>query len=596
MTGICGWIDPDPARRARTRDAIVAHMTARSTQKLRTWSEGTLTIVVSASESMPLDQASDAGVWSWVAGTLYAAGVSPARHVVRTIARNGAGAANGLNGYYAACSIDDAGTVSLAADALGLFPLYYASTSEILAFASEPGLLRRLPLTFELSLEGLAGILLQGHLANDQTLWRSVRRTAAGSIVCWRPGRDAWTEVHNAITVSDVHFDLEYPQARRLFCDTFRQSIARASRDQQTVGLMLSGGLDSRLIAAYLAHERPGCTYAFVFGDAGDNEVRCASRVARALAMPLQLLPIRFDRFGPTAGECVAAEQVSNTLWDYSWASGAAALSGETPSLMSGLNGDAVMGASALPFGYDAKRGEYSFAQYFAADQQPYGFQPDMIGDLVSSPDMARAVEQVMTAMTCHYDRLPGHEYQKVWLWSLINRSRYHVAAFAWRLSSAAWPLMPYTDRAMLDVAAGMPLAYVNNRRIQIDTLKEDFPALARLPVDRNTLDCPPLVDSIGEKLRRRTVDRVARAVSKPRERRTYYRAFDINNDGWRAVRRLAEAHRRFAERAFTRRGLARWILSPDEVISVGDDIIDTASRKTLLALMIAFGQQEGHH
>jgi hypothetical protein len=259
--------------------------------------------------------------------------------------------------------------------------------------------------------------------------------------------------------------------------------------------------------------------------------------------------------------------------------------------MLNGFHGDAIMGGSPIPWALDARSGLYSFETLFAK-AGAFGFPPDEIAHLVSDPSMDHIVRDVVDGMRVRYEALPGLPFQKGWLWGLQTRDRYHAAAYAWRLSDAAWPLMPYSDRRLLEVTMHMPLNFVWGRRMQIDTLKMDFPALARLPLDRNSFDARPLNPSIYYRIRERLLGPFSDLFNLDRERRAYYRAFDINNAGWRTVRNLAELSRNQAHALFRPEELARWIPAADVAIGSADAIRDTANRKTLLALMIFAGQE----
>jgi hypothetical protein len=302
-------------------------------------------------------------------------------------------------------------------------------------------------------------------------------------------------------------------------------------------------------------------------------------------------VPIDFNSFADLAAERIAEEQLSNTLWDFGWLSGVDVLKAHGRPLLSGLFGDAVAGGSTVGWAYDPRRGIYSFDTLFAKITAR-GLSAPEISQLVPGEKMARAVHDVVEQLRSRYDALPGLPFQKSWLWGLSNRNRYHVAAYPWRLSSASWPLMPYADRQMLELAATMPLNFLGQRRIEVDTLRQEFLPLARLPLDRNSLDTSPLYSSRFGRLRSRVSAKVSRLFGTRKERRAYYRVFDINNRGWRAVRELAERSRRRAHDLVQAEALARWVPQPEVAIDADDAIIDTANRKNLLALMIFAGQE----
>lgn len=590
MTCVFGLLDPLAERREQTLRKIRARYSELADDSVAEWSHGALTILAQSGATAPLDQTASADGWSWVMGQIHdPQGLSPAACVLRHTAdqKNGALGINGLNGYYLACCVEPNGAVTLGTDALGFFPLYVWANREVLIFSSNPDLIRLHPSNASgLSLAGLAGILLQGHIANGQTLWQGIRRPDAGHAARWSPGQNLSSHAIDALTPNDRYFGLNYPSARGLFNATLHDAVARAiAHEPGNLGLMLSGGMDSRLVAGHLRLLASHRVRAFIFGDARDIEVRCAAGVAARVDMPQIRIPIKFDAFTALAQQGVRDEQLSNSLLDFGWLSGLPTVKKYGLRMVSGFYGDPIMGGSMIPWAYDAKRGEYSFDALFARVNR-WGFSPQEIIALLPNAPMARVVKDVVEEMRARYEALPGSAFQKSSLWGLYNRNRYHVSPYAWRLSSAAWPITPYYDKAMLDIAIGMPLDFIAERRMQIDTLKMDFPQLAQLPLDRNSYDCSPLLPTRLYRLKSRLA-----AASSPQhrhhdERRAYYRIFDINNAGWQAIRELAEPHRTNLGKLVDPQVLAHWLPAPGARIPARDGIIDTAKHKTLLGLM----------
>ncbi len=170
---------------------------------------------------------------------------------------------------------------------------------------------------------------------------------------------------------------------------------------------------------------------------------------------------------------------------------------------------------------------------------------------------------------------------------------RYHSGSVAWRTSFGRWPVQPYADRDLLITAGGMPPATLGGRRAQTGILTRKFPELARLPLDRNSYDATAVVSRshLGPRISRR-LSRAAFEINRSfgRETRSYYRVFDINNPGWRAVRHEAERHRRNAEEIFDPVTLAE-IVAPPHVhvnVRVADGIVDTAGMKLRLGQPLA--------
>lgn len=599
MAVVWGVIEHDAVRREQAVSNARRWIEQTGPNPIEEWRQGNLVILSSRAPSTPVSHQSLSGLGTWCMGDVFVGGrrlTAPDLDARMAAAKTHhmADALQGLNGLYLACHLTREGELSLATDAMGFFPVYLWSTADVCVFSSEPAGMRAHP-SFRASFSphGLAGVLLQGHIANGQTILRDVTRPHSGHVVRWSPGASHTSVSVNAIVPNDALFGAAYEDTRVRMRDMLSQAIElRRGTPDACVGLMLSGGLDSRLVSGVLGKHAPSRVTALIYGEDGDIEVECARRVARSLGLSIARAHARYDRFADLAQRTAQRELLSNTAFDYSWASNAEVLRALNAPLMSGLHGDAVMGGSALPFGLAAGSTMHTFDAYFAADCSIYGFSAADVNDALAGESLADVAGDVSAEMQRHFDAIPGEPFQKVWLWSLENRNRYHASAFAWRLAEYAWPLVPFGDRAVLDLAASLPLDHVNQRRMQRDTLMRDFPKLARLPLDRNSLDDHPLVRTLSWRIQNAIRVRL-RALRPQRDLRTYYHTFDINNAGWRSIRERAEASRPQVSSGLTRAALDRFLPPASATVQSRDGIIDPARMKTLLGFLLQYDRAD---
>lgn len=593
MTTVFGLVDPDPERRAMALCSVEHKLTTSDKlhRSLNRWERNSLVMMIYGTSSAPLSQASSRGSWAGVCGNILMDDdkKTPAELVLSISFAKDPLAANGRGGFYLSCMQNISGEVVLCTDALGLFPLFYWATPELFVFSSSPGLILMHPShTGKISPEGLAGIMLFGYMANDQSIWEGIRRPEAGHALRWRKGGGADTPISNPLKPSENYFHLNYASARKLTADALHHAVQRSIRAHNgPINLLLSGGLDSRLVAGYLAKEAPGRIHALTIGNSGDVEAQCARRVVRALNISGQRICEHFESYDSAAIECINRESLSHSLWDFAWFS---AIDGiPTAPLLSGMHGDVIMGGSFIPKAWDARRGIYCFNSIFK-QFNAWGFSAEEVPRLVCLADMQLPVRHVLEKLKAQYEALPGLPYQRATLWTFMYRLRFHVMPTLFRISARGWPLMPYADPELLNVTLGMPLDYIRNRRFQVDTLRCEFPGLAKLPLDRNSYDQKPILPTAAwhASAYLASIRRYFRLFRK--ERRTYYRQFDINNEGWVRIRMLAESSRPFAHRIFKPERFDYFIPPPNNRINCSDGIVDTAKHKLLICMMLFLG------
>jgi asparagine synthase (glutamine-hydrolysing) len=186
-----------------------------------------------------------------------------------------------IEGMYALAWIDHrTEQLFLARDPFGIKPLYYAITSEGFLFASEVrAILDSGVISRRVDRAGLATLLAFGSVQAPYTLVKGVQEFPAGHWSCFTP-----TEGFR--TTQFFQFPAVQPstpeEARDRLCGLIDRAVASHLMSDVPVGVLLSSGLDSRLIAAIAARHGTGIT-SFTLGVEEDRE-KSEIPAARAFA------------------------------------------------------------------------------------------------------------------------------------------------------------------------------------------------------------------------------------------------------------------------------------------------------------------------
>jgi asparagine synthase (glutamine-hydrolysing) len=183
-----------------------------------------------------------------------------------------------LNGMFALAVWDDqTKSLFLARDRMGQKPLYVASHAGAVAFSSELGALRRLPCHHAaISLPDVAHYLAYGYTLDS--IYRGVKQAPPGS---WLTFSGAGATAHRYFD-ADVHVSPPAePQrsTRRLV----EQAVTRQLVSDVPLGVLLSGGIDSSVVAACARRCGPLHTFSIAFDDPRYDERSCAAAVAKHL-------------------------------------------------------------------------------------------------------------------------------------------------------------------------------------------------------------------------------------------------------------------------------------------------------------------------
>ncbi len=149
----------------------------------------------------------------------------------------------------------------LARDRYGIKPLYYRSVGATLEFASE---LRALP-RGEIDLDALEGFLAFNSIPAPYSIFRDTRKLPAGHVLVWHD--DGTLEVTRYARPGPlpVRHDDEAELVEELRA-RLRDSVRAHLLADVPVGVLLSGGVDSAVLAALAAQETGEAVHTFTIG------------------------------------------------------------------------------------------------------------------------------------------------------------------------------------------------------------------------------------------------------------------------------------------------------------------------------------------
>lgn len=494
-----------------------------------------------------------------------------------------------FDGYHAAVSYHPHRGLTVGADILGMYPVFWWSDGTVHLVGSSPELFRHHPrFRWGLDLAGLVGILLTTHSVGGRTLMDSVRRLAPGHLLAVPPASLPREVRQYDLPVSTDYFDLPYSRALELLHDTLSAAVARHVPSDADSTIALSGGRDSRLLAGLMA--RAGRPFnALTFGEADDFEMRCASGVAKVLGVEHHKIPVTFD------ADCVSQQ----TRWlhcstGYSgvsyWRSQGALVS-LSAFLVNGYTMDSVVGGSNIAWAYSDDTGAPSFASLLSRVSS-HGFNVAQLSGLLRGEIWKDVLDQLVHQLRDAYQSYSSFDAQRAWAFALYHRQRLNLGNPPWVLSFGAWPIMPAIDKRVLKVAGGLPAGVLAERRAQDDMIRNYYPALAELPLDRNSPDMTPLTLRIRHRVARDLLARIEPVTrrlhsNRGRERRYYYRLYDFNSTAWKGARQKAEPARSKLHQLFEARVLSQLLPSPDVDVQLTNSLAATDGMKVLVGLSL---------
>lgn len=224
-------------------------------------------------------------------------GGSDSEVLLRLLMRRGAQALESLNGMFALAFVDTRQrTFLLARDRLGVKPLYVETRPGGLRFASElKALLRAREGAPEISRDAVARYLALGYLPTETCVVAGVEKLPPGSVMTGslsdpaasRPHR-YWSLHLNADPVRRSATALELDELEYLLADAVRIRM----RSDVPVGVFLSGGIDSGIVAALSARATGSAPLGLTvtFDEAHADERDLAGATARLVGLEQRLV------------------------------------------------------------------------------------------------------------------------------------------------------------------------------------------------------------------------------------------------------------------------------------------------------------------
>ncbi|RMD80757.1 MAG: hypothetical protein D6820_06265, partial [Lentisphaerae bacterium] len=167
-------------------------------------------------------------------------------------------------------------------DRLGIKPLYYHHSARQFCFASTPDAIRELLPDTTLDPVARDLFLALGYIPAPHSIWREIRKLSPGT----------WLEFDQGVCNTHSYWEVPLPErssgARQPDLDLIEQILSESIRmhlvADRELGVFLSSGIDSSLIAALATREFPQLkTFTIRFEEPEFDESETATAIARAL-------------------------------------------------------------------------------------------------------------------------------------------------------------------------------------------------------------------------------------------------------------------------------------------------------------------------
>ena len=378
----------------------------------------------------------------------------------------------GLNGRFQGVLIDRAaGTSTLFNDRYGMHRVYYHESQDTFYFAAEAkAILKVCPELRVIDPRGMGELVSCGCVLENRTIFKNISVLPPASAWEFRRGTNERKSSYFNPKEWESQGPLELEQYYQQLRDVFSQNIPKYFGGSQPIGVSLTGGLDSRMIMAWL-RAVPGSVPCYSFGGMFHDclDVTIARKVAQLCGQHHQVIPVGDDflaRFGHYSERTVfltdACVDVSHTadLYINEIARQIA------PVRMTGNYGGEVL---------------RSIRAFKPVEPPPGLFQAEFSGYLGQAKQTYASLISVHPLSFSVFRQAPWHHYglQALEQTQLALRS-------------------PYLDNALVETVFRAPKSTLSSNDISLRLIQEGNSDLSKVPTDRGLAgNSGPLVSAL---------------------------------------------------------------------------------------------------
>ena len=214
-----------------------------------------------------------------------------------------------LNGIFSLAFLDiKKQNLFLARDPFGIKPLYFFEDGSSLIFSSEVRPIQHLTNANKIDKFSLASLLKLRYNASPYTLFKSVKKVKPGQYILINIDDSIDKRTFNyAINSVSKMRNIKMNDALMMYEENLERAVKRQLLSDVDIGIMLSGGIDSALIAYYAKKHYGGNLKAFTIGFEGsfnEDEISDAQETANFLNIEHHIKKITFNDYLSLIEDC----------------------------------------------------------------------------------------------------------------------------------------------------------------------------------------------------------------------------------------------------------------------------------------------------
>ncbi len=441
-----------------------------------------------------------------------------------------------LNGSYI-ISIYDNGKNFLATDKIGTKNTFYFVKNKNLYFSSEiKSILASNELKPSINKESVFEYFTYSYILGTKTFFEGIEIIPPGTFILFENGQIQFKKYYDIATIRRTNKSLDFNNLIKEFARIMEISLERTMIDKECIGIFLSGGLDSRLLAGIakrVADKKNIKLISFTFGTKGGRQEKIARKIAKKLKIENIFYEIPTNAISKFAKEIVYKGEGDARIRDAHFISLLREVRKKVDTVIIGLFCSELFGQLMLKdlsnsISSTNQLTKYLFSQYNLkplSKHRPYLFSKDFL----THNELKSKKELIKTVVEIKLDSFNDVAH----LWEILQRCRRYIIPITKYINWYLEPRLPFLDDKVIDFALQLPI----NLKIDKKFIKKAnirlFPELSTIMRENTGLpiNTPEIVLKIV-KYERFLIEKIKQIIerisqNKIKFRNLDYRAYD---------------------------------------------------------------------
>lgn len=429
------------------------------------------------------------------------------------------------------------GRTFVISDCIGSKPMYYRLNKDELILSSEPKAIINKENKISFDMKGVHSFLFYSFIIDDRTFFENLKILPPNCIFSYDHRVKKFFKKNYQRGMPQENFAKSHEKRENLldtFSELFKYSIYQRIKNYSSIGLLLSDGIDSRILAAHckeICDENKKRLTFYTFGYPGGVEDKVSKKVSEELGVERLLFPIPDDQIASFAKEIIRRGDGIPRIRDSHFVAGFKHLSSKHDYYLAGFSADIVFGkqlGSTFRDVIDRETlSDFIWTGYLRKARKK---RFDYLYEQNECEEILRELKDTLKKTVNFQADLPV--YKDFYTWNIEQRQCRYVAPIA---NYGNWYLPigdPFMDKDLINFATSLPFELLKRKNFLRKFLEKNFPRLSQ--IDPSQIYARPRMhlSFILERMRRKFIlglQNTAQKISRGRVlfRKYDYRAYD---------------------------------------------------------------------